>query len=62
MQHAPASVPPVAASGGVVVERPPAGLARGRYEAAPWAIATLGALAIVLALAYAYFRFRKHRG
>jgi len=56
-RHEPGSLPPAGASGGVIVERPPPGLARGKYPASPWAIALLGA-ALVLATVLYYFLIR----
>jgi hypothetical protein len=49
------------ASGGVVVERPPPGLARGKYPAPSWSIALLGAALVTLTLVYFLFRLRKPR-
>jgi hypothetical protein len=62
-RHEPGTLPPLnsAAPGGFVVERPPPGLARGRYAASPWAIAALGAALIVCTLVYLVLRFRKPR-
>jgi hypothetical protein len=37
-------------------DRPPEGLARGRYEAPPWAIAALGAAVGIGALAFVVVR------
>jgi hypothetical protein len=36
----------------VVVERPPPGLARGRYESPEFVVAALGALALAVTLAF----------
>jgi hypothetical protein len=41
----------------VVVERPPPGLARGKYAAPAWAIAVLGGTLVVLGVAYLIWRF-----
>ena len=58
----PASVPrESAAPGGLVVERPPPGLARGKYPASAQAILALGAVLLLATLAYFYFRLRKAR-
>jgi hypothetical protein len=36
----------------LVVERPPPGLARGKYPAPAWGVATLGAIVVLAGLAY----------
>lgn len=46
---------------GVVVERPPPGLARGKYPTSPLVIGALGAALIVIALLYTFFRLRNPR-
>jgi hypothetical protein len=56
--EAPADAP---APSGFVVERPPPGLARGRYAASEWSIAILGAALVLSALLYFYVRLRKRR-
>jgi hypothetical protein len=40
-----------------VVERPPPGLARGRYPVPAWTVALLGALVVLVGLAYLVRRF-----
>jgi hypothetical protein len=40
-------------------DRPPEGLARGRWDAPPWAIGVLGALVILGALAWLVLRARR---
>jgi hypothetical protein len=42
-------------------DRPPEGLARGRWPAPRWAIAALGAAIVALALAYLVVRLRRRR-
>ncbi|HEY4103140.1 MAG TPA: hypothetical protein VGM44_04585 [Polyangiaceae bacterium] len=61
--HDPGSLPPTssAAPGGFVVERPPAGLARGKYPASPWAIGALGAVLVLGTILYFLLRLRKSR-
>jgi hypothetical protein len=49
------------APSGFVVERPPPGLARGRYPASEWSIALLGAALVLSTLLYFYVRLRKRR-
>jgi hypothetical protein len=56
--EAPADAP---AASGVVVERPPPGLARGRYPASQWSIALLGAALVLSTLIYFFVRLRKRR-
>ena len=51
------SAPP----GGVIVERPAPGLARGRYPASPLFITTLSALLVLVTLIHFYLRLRKNR-
>ncbi len=48
-------------AGGFVVERPPPGLARGKYAASPWAIGALGTALVLATLLYFVLRFRKPR-
>jgi hypothetical protein len=43
----------------LVVERPPPGLARGKYPAPAWVVATLGAIVILAGLAYLARRLLK---
>lgn len=45
------------AMGRVVVERPPPGLARGKYPMPPWAIAIVGGITFLAGLAYVLRRF-----
>ncbi len=62
-RHEPGSLPPAstAASGEVIVERPPPGLARGKYPASAWAIALLGAALVLGTLLYFVFRAKEPR-
>jgi len=62
-RHEPGTLPPShsAAPGGFVVERPPPGLARGKYPAPAWAIAVLGAALVLCTVVYFALRFRKTR-
>ena len=50
-----------AAPSGFVVERPPPGLARGKYPASPLAIVALGAVLVLGTLFYFILRHRKPR-
>ena len=50
-----------AAAGGFIVDRPPPGLARGKYAASPLAILALGAVLILGTCLYFFFRLRKPR-
>ncbi|MEI9951171.1 MAG: hypothetical protein WDO74_19865 [Pseudomonadota bacterium] len=50
-----------AAAGGFVVDRPPPGLARGKYPASPLAILALGAALILGTCLYFFLRLRKPR-
>ncbi|HYQ28529.1 MAG TPA: hypothetical protein VER04_14965 [Polyangiaceae bacterium] len=50
-----------AAAGGFVVDRPPPGLARGKYPASPLAILALGAALILGTAVYFFLRLRKPR-
>jgi len=47
------------APSGFVEERPPPGLARGRYPASPWAIALLGAALVLSVLVYFFLKLRR---
>lgn len=44
-----------------VIERPPPGLARGKYAWPAWGIATAGAVAVALVLAYFGWRWARSR-
>ena len=59
----PGTLPPLSSvtPGGLVVERPPPGLARGKYAAPPWAIGLLGAALVLGTLLYFALRFRKRQ-
>lgn len=46
---------------GFVVERPPPGLARGKYPTSPLTIGLLGTTLVLGALLYYFLRFRKPR-
>jgi len=50
-----------AAAGGFVVDRPPPGLARGKYPTSPLAILALGAALILGTCLYFFLRLRKPR-
>ena len=50
-----------AAAGGFIVDRPPPGLARGKYAASPVTILVLGAVLILGTCLYFFFRLRKPR-
>jgi ABC-type transporter Mla subunit MlaD len=45
----------------IVVERPPEGPARGKWEGAPWMIIALVVIAVLGAAAYWLVRLRKAR-
>jgi len=51
-----------AVAGGVVVDRPPPGLARGKYPTSPLVILALGAALIIGTCVYFFLRLRKPRG
>ena len=51
-----------AAAGGFVVDRPPPGLARGKYPTSPLAILILGSALILGTCLYFFLRLRKSRG
>jgi hypothetical protein len=44
--------------GHTVIERPPPGLARGRYPAPAWAVLALGATLLAFSLLYFVWRLR----
>ena len=46
---------------GFVVERPPPGLARGKYPTSAWTIALLGAALLLVTVGYFLRRWRKLR-
>jgi len=50
-----------AAAGGFVVDRPPPGLARGKYPTSPLVIFALGAVLIFGTCLYFFLRLRKPR-
>ncbi|HET7543450.1 MAG TPA: hypothetical protein VFK05_26435 [Polyangiaceae bacterium] len=50
-----------AAAGGFVVDRPPPGLARGRYPASPLGILALGLALVLGTCLYFLLRLRKRR-
>ncbi|HKO47468.1 MAG TPA: hypothetical protein VJV79_07085 [Polyangiaceae bacterium] len=50
-----------AAAGGFVVDRPPPGLARGKYPTSPLVILALGAALILGTCLYFFLRLRKPR-
>jgi hypothetical protein len=58
---APAGAADAAAPDGFALERPPPGLARGRYAASAWSIVTLGAALVLITVAYFFLRLRKPR-
>lgn len=64
-RHAQAAVAQAAPDGsapsGFVVERPPPGLARGKYPTSPLWIGALGAVLTLVTLAYYFLRLRKPR-
>jgi hypothetical protein len=43
----------------VVVERPPPGLARGKYASPAWMIGVLGGVVVLAGLAYFLWRLRR---
>jgi hypothetical protein len=45
----------------IVIERPPPGLARGKYAWPAWGIATVGGAVIALAIAYFVWRYLRSR-
>jgi hypothetical protein len=47
------------APSGFVEERPPPGLAQGKYPASPWSISLVGAALVLSTLVYFYLRLRK---
>ncbi len=48
-----------AGTSGVIVERPPPGLARGKYATTPLLISALGSLLVLGTLLYYFFRLRR---
>ncbi len=42
-----------------IVDRPPPGLAQGRYEWPSWGIATLGSVVVILGVAFVVWRLRR---
>jgi uncharacterized membrane protein len=46
-------------AGHTVIERPPPGLARGRYPVPAWMVLTLGAVLVLGALVYFAWRVRR---
>jgi hypothetical protein len=50
-----------AASGAprIIVERPPPGLARGKYGAPAWAVGAFGTAAVLLGVAFLLWRARR---
>jgi hypothetical protein len=64
-RHEPGTLSPTDSAapgaGEFVVERPPPGLARGKYPASPWAIAALGAALVLGTIVYFVLRFRRPR-
>lgn len=44
-----------------VEERPPPGLARGKYPVPAWSVGALGGVVLLLGLLYAIWRFRRTR-
>ena len=56
--EAPVDAP---APSGVIEERPPPGLARGRHPASEWSIALLGAALVLSTLLFFFVRLRKRR-
>jgi len=55
------AAPDGTAPSGILVERPPPGLARGKYATSPLWIGVLGALLVLVTLLYYFFRLRKPR-
>jgi hypothetical protein len=45
----------------IIVERPPPGLARGKYGWPAWGIATVGGIVVALAIAYWVWRWYRAR-
>jgi len=50
-----------AGTSGVIVDRPPPGLARGKYATSPLLISALGSLLVLGTLLYYFFRLRRPR-
>lgn len=56
----PTTTAPVAApTGTTVVERPPPGIARGRFPAPPWAVAVLAVVLVAGIVAFFVLRHRR---
>ncbi|MEP7052337.1 MAG: hypothetical protein ABJB12_18365 [Pseudomonadota bacterium] len=49
------------APAGFVEERPPPGLARGRYPASPWVIVLIGAALLLSTVIYFFLKLRRRR-
>lgn len=61
-RYEPGTLPPLSSGApGLVVERPPPGLARGKYPASQWAIGALGATLVLCTVLYFALLFRKPR-
>ncbi len=45
----------------IIVERPPPGLARGKYAWPPWAIGTLGASVLLIGVCYYAWRLLRRK-
>jgi hypothetical protein len=58
-EPSPSPTPEAAASARIIVERPPPGLARGKYAAPAWAIALLGGALVLFGAAYVLWRLRR---
>jgi hypothetical protein len=55
------AAPEASAPNGFLVERPPPGLARGKYPASPLWIGALGTAIVLVSLLYYFLRLRKPR-
>jgi hypothetical protein len=64
-RHEPGTLSPtdsaLPGAGGFAVERPPPGLARGKYPASPWTIGALGVALVLGTILYFVLRFRRPR-
>ena len=60
-QGADAGAPSAASTARIVVERPPPGLARGKYEWPAWAIGTVGGVVVAVAIAFIAWRLWRAR-